>query len=142
MNRCPRDRQILASNDANGYRYYSCEHCSGFWIPGAALNRVLAEKGITELGAMPHGEVGEIQCPDCLAECASFSIDGCRLDRCPRCCGIWLDSGEVRRVRRLFPEGSEVVIADESRVPTENQPALVAWSLLDVVGNLFLLILR
>src|SRR5688572_32070188 len=115
MNLCPRDRQILASNDVSGYRYYSCEQCQGFWIPGASLHRVLSAKGITELRVVPRGDKSEIRCPDCLTDCDSLLIEGCRLDPCPRCHGVWLDPGEAGRIRRLFPEGSAVVIADEDR---------------------------
>ncbi len=142
MNVCPRDRQILASNDVGGYRYYSCELCNGFWIPGASLQRALSAQGITELRAVPRGDKGEIRCPDCLTECDSLLVEGCRLDLCPRFHGVWLDSGEVRRVRRLFPEGSAVVIADEDRSSKESQQAIAAWTLADAVGNLLLLIWR
>jgi len=141
MKSCPRDRRILASNDVSGYRYFSCEHCNGFWIPGASLHRVLSEKGITELKAVPRGDVSEVRCPDCLTDCESLLIEECRLDTCPRCHGVWLDSGEVRRISRMFPERSAVVIADAERPSKETQQAFVAWSLIDSVGNLLLLIL-
>jgi Zn-finger nucleic acid-binding protein len=142
MNHCPRDRQILASNDVSGYRYYSCEQCHGFWIPGAALERVLSAKGITELRALPRGGPSEIRCPDCRTNCDSLLIERCRVDPCPRCHGVWLDSGEVRHLKRLFPEGSAVVIADAERPSMETQQALVAWSITDEVGNLLMLVLR
>lgn len=132
---------MLASNDVGGYRYYSCGQCNGFWIPGASLHRVLSAKGIKEVRLVTRGEESEIRCPDCLTDCDSTLIEGCRLDPCPRCHGVWLDSGEVRRVRRLFSEGSAVVIADEERPSKEAQQALVSWSLADAVGNLLLVIL-
>lgn len=141
MNLCPRDRQTLASNDVGGYRYYSCEQCHGFWIPGGSLHRVLSAKGIAELGIVHRGDQSELLCPDCLTACDSILIQGCRLDPCPKCHGVWLDSGEAQRVRRLFPEGSAVVLADEARPPKEFSSALVAGTLTDAVGNLLLLIL-
>lgn len=141
MNPCPQDRQFLASNDVSGYRYYKCEQCSGIWIPGASVQRVLSAKGITELRVAPRGDKCEMQCPDCLTDCDSILIEGCRLDLCLKCHGVWLDSGEVRRVRRLFSEGSAVVIADEDRPSKETQQSLAAWSLADAVGNLLLIIL-
>lgn len=142
MNLCPRDRQILASNDVSGYRYYSCEQCHGFWIPGASLHRVLSARGITDLRGVPRSGPSEMPCPDCHAHCDSLVIEGCRLDHCPSCHGVWLDSGEVRQVRRLFPDGSAVVMADESRPSKETQQALLAYSLVDGLGNLLLLILK
>jgi len=142
MNLCPRDRQILASNDVSGYRYYSCELCSGYWIPGATLHRVFTAQGIRELRVGTRAEKGEIRCPDCHTDCVSLVIEGCRLDRCPKCHGVWLDAGEVQRLKRLFPEASPVVLADESRPSKESQQDLVAWSLADAVVNLLLLVLR
>lgn len=77
-------------------------------------------------------------CPDCHAECEALVIEGCRLDSCVLCHGVWLDSGEARRVQRLFPEGSAVVDADANRVSKETQEALGALSVVDLVANLFL----
>lgn len=141
MNSCPRDQQILASNDVSGYRYYSCETCHGFWIPGATLHRVLTARGIPALRAAPRSGPSDTRCPDCLVDGESLLIDGCKLDQCPKCRGVWLDSGEARRVRQLFPEGSAVVLADERLPSKETQHALVGCSLVDAVGNVLLLIL-
>ena len=141
MNSCPRDRQILATNDVSGYRYFSCQQCNGFWILGTALRRVLSEKGITELQTIPRGDRSEISCPDCRTDCESLLMEGCQLDTCPTCLGVWLDSGEVRRLSQIFPEQSAVVIADAERPSKESQQALVTWSVADAVGNLLLLIL-
>ncbi len=136
---CPRDQQILASNDVSGYRYYSCEQCHGFWIPGAALHRVLSESSIVELRAVPRASPSEVPCPDCRAAADALMVEECRLDLCPRCHGVWLDPGEAHRLRRLFPEGSAVVMADATS--QEIPPPLVACSAVDAVANLLLLIL-
>lgn len=133
MNLCPRDRQILATNEVGGYRYYSCEHCKGFWIPGTSLHRALSTKGVTELGSVPSCGKGEIRCPNCLTDCDSILIEVCRLDLCPNCRGVWLDSGEVRQLRRLFSEGSPVVIADEGGGSKEIRPVGALWDLAEGV---------
>lgn len=141
MNSCPRDHQTLASNDVSGYRYFSCERCNGFWIPGKSLHRVLSEKGITELQIVPRGERSELRCPDCMTDCESLLMEGCRLDTCPKCHGVWLDSGEALRARRIFPEQSAVVIADAERLSDASKQGLATCSLGDAVGNLLLLII-
>lgn len=64
------------------------------------------------------------------------------MDWCPRCHGVWLDAGEAQRVKRLFPEGSAVVDADQSREPNGRQSALGAVSAVDLVGNLLALLGR
>jgi len=139
MNTCPRDQQILASNDVNGYRYYACEHCGGSWIPGAALDRVLSDQGIVKLKSVRPTSVGDLFCPDCHDLCEPVVIQECRLDLCPRCHGVWLDAGEAEKVRLLFPDDSAVVDADKDRSKSRNnQTPLVAASAADLVGNLLL----
>lgn len=140
MNTCPRDRQILASNDVNGYRYYSCEQCGGSWVPGAALDRVLSARGIGEIISIRPTSVSEMLCADCHNYCNVVIIEGCRLDLCPRCHGVWLDAGEAQKVEHLFPECSAVVDADRSRGSQTKQSAFVATSAADLVGNLLLIL--
>ena len=111
---CPRDHGILASNDTGSCRYHSCERCCGYWISGRVLARVLLPQSIEELRSTPSVP-SELKCPDCRAECRAVTVEGCVLDRCPRCEGVWLDGGEVPRVKRLFPKESPVLMAEEDR---------------------------
>jgi Zn-finger nucleic acid-binding protein len=140
MSHCPHDRELLASNDVSGYRYYSCERCNGDWIPGAMLERALSARGVQELRAIPSSGRSKLNCPDCQTILATLIVDGCTLDSCERCRGIWLDAGEALRVRRLFPEDSAVVDADAELA---GRPANKGWAavpLVDCVANLILLI--
>lgn len=148
MNLCPRDHTSFTSNDANGYRYYSCSHCKGFWLPGASIQRAMSTQGVSELQVAPRGPRSRIRCPECRSEFELLTIGGCHLDICPRCHGVWLDSGEARRIRRLFPEGSAVIIADKTRPSKQSAHALNApaptdvefFSVLEAVGELVWLI--
>ena len=142
MNRCPRDGERLASNDVSGYRYYSCERCGGYWIPGASLNRALSIRGIEELRALSSARASELRCPDCRGACEAIDIKGCTLDCCGQCHGVWLDTGEVRRVSRLFPEGSAVVDADANRAASYTDATSGAICMVDAIANVFLLVLR
>ncbi|HMP84325.1 MAG TPA: zf-TFIIB domain-containing protein [Verrucomicrobiota bacterium] len=141
MSLCPRDGQTLASNDVSGYRYYSCERCRGYWIPGGALHRVLSARGVSELRSVPRAGKGDIDCPDCHRPSVAVVIAGCRLDFCANCHGVWLDSGEVNRVRSLFPEGSAVVDADASRVSKGTGDNLGTLPVVEFVGDLFLFLI-
>ena len=115
MNLCPRSCGILASNDVAGYRYHSCESCNGIWISGAAMHRVLSEDGLNALRTISRDSEGELKCCDCETNCDVLWVEGCKIDLCGRCGGLWLDAGEAERLRHLFPRNSAVVIADESR---------------------------
>jgi uncharacterized protein len=111
---CPRDHGILAFNDTRSFRYHSCEQCSGYWIPGRVLSAVLLPESIEELRSAPSSS-GKLNCPTCRAECQAVTIDGCFLDQCLRCHGVWLDGGVVQRLKRLFRPESPVVMADDDR---------------------------
>jgi Zn-finger nucleic acid-binding protein len=139
MSTCPRDQLLLASNDVDGYRYYSCERCNGFWIPGTVLDRALSERGIQDLRAIRGAGPGDVTCPDCRAACEAIGIEGCDLDRCARCHGVWLDAGEVGKLKRLFPERSAVVAAEEGRL-TDAELAPIA--IVDSVVQLLALLIR
>lgn len=141
MSTCPIDGEILASNDTRHYRYYSCERCGGSWIPGSLLHRVLSARGVKDLSGIPSIGKSIIQCPDCHSECVIVSVRGCRLDSCSKCHGVWLDAGEVLHVRSLFPEGSPIIDAEQSRIAgKEFTKASATTSLVELVGNLLLLI--
>jgi Zn-finger nucleic acid-binding protein len=139
MNRCPFDCEILASNDVNGYRYFSCERCGGYWIPGGAIDQALSARGVLELRAVPAAGRSKLSCPDCHTLLEIIFVQGCVLDSCGRCHGIWLDPGEAQRVRGLFPEGSAVVDADESRATPETIRRAGAVSLVESVADLMML---
>ncbi|HEX5222296.1 MAG TPA: zf-TFIIB domain-containing protein [Verrucomicrobiae bacterium] len=141
MSTCPIDREILASNDTLHYRYYSCERCGGIWIPGGLLHRVLSARGVEDLGHIPSMEKSAIHCPDCRTQCDLVTVKDCRLDTCSKCHGVWLDAGEVLRVRSLFPEDSPIVDAEKGRIAGKQLAETGAsMSVVEMVGNLLLLI--
>ena len=141
MPSCPLDEQVLASNDTQQYRYYSCERCGGCWIPGSLLHRVLSARGVKDLSAIPAMGKSVIYCPDCHSECLIVSAQGCRLDSCSKCRGVWLDAGEVLHVRSLFREDSPIIDAEKDRVAGRKLGKVSATtSVVDMVGNLLLLI--
>lgn len=142
MRHCPHNHGILASNDEGSIRYFSCEQCHGFWIPGSAVNRVLTEPGRRALQAALPATGDGLPCPDCGTRCMPVETDRCRVDTCSGCLGVWLDSGEAIQLRRLFPEQSPVVMADGQRQPAWAQEASAAASLVEAVGQILLLIVH
>jgi Zn-finger nucleic acid-binding protein len=136
---CPRDGEILSSNEVHGYRYWRCERCHGFWIPGAELHRVMSEKGIAEVWMARRGERSPLQCPECRDECEEVLVDGCRLDVCCGCRGLWLDAGEVQDLRKHFIEGSAVVVADKDVRASGMTEA--SFGIAEVIGEVVVMIL-
>jgi Zn-finger nucleic acid-binding protein len=115
MKHCPRDREILASNELQEYRYYSCQRCSGYWIPGRAISAALSTGALSKLHALPPADAPPADCPDCRTACTPVSIDGATLDICRLCCGVWFDGGEVERLKLLFPADSAILGEEVAR---------------------------
>ncbi len=133
MKHCPKDLDILTSNELHNYRYFSCGRCGGYWIPGSAITAALSARGQSTLGAMPiaEGAASGCSCPDCRSDCVSIFIAPCTLDVCQRCHGVWFDAGEVERMKELFPPGSAIVDAASSEIP--RPPGSASFILLDIV---------
>jgi Zn-finger nucleic acid-binding protein len=137
---CPRDKELLASNDVSGYRYYSCEHCHGFWLPGSSLNRILSSEGFRSLENLPLANDPAVSCPGCRRTCRAVTIQGCTLDLCEQCRGLWLDAGEVERLKSLFPADSAVV--DAAVIKPGNSDVWTAAQAVDFVVQLLFLAAR
>jgi len=50
--------------------------------------------------------VSQFRCPKCGASLVEMHYKGIEIDKCSRCEGIWLDSGELER---MLPEGQGVL---------------------------------
>ena len=105
----------MASNDVDGYRYYSCEKCVGRWIPGEAIDRAMTKRGFHNLPAFTSPVSTVILCPCCKAACRIIKIEKCEVDVCEKCHGIWIDRDEVLRLESLFPQDSSIIDAEQSR---------------------------
>ena len=46
-------------------------------------------------------------CPACKEPMVVFELDGVEIDRCLRCSGTWLDSGEIDQLSRLHGPSAE-----------------------------------
>lgn len=134
MIHCPRDSKILASNDLTDYRYYSCQHCSGFWIPGKAIQKGLSDDGIARLSRMMPVAEGAIACPDCQTACTPMAAGECTLDVCRQRHGTWFDAGEVERLNLFFPKNSAIVEEDkQARQRTSSPERDLCVILLEIV---------
>lgn len=132
---CPRDSGMLASNDVNGARYYSCETCQGFWIRGVDIRAAMVRQGITEPDLRGHPLLPAIQCPVCRQACRVLRHQDCEIDVCESCRGVWLDKDELLKVRTLFPANAPYVLAAQNPAPKPDQEAAVFFTF-DALANL------
>ncbi len=92
--------------------------CGGVWFDAFELEKMDephegVEAGLLELeprpGAVPDPEKPR-DCPRCEIPLMrhSFSVrHRVQVDECGKCGGIWLDAGELARIRSLFPTEAE-----------------------------------
>jgi membrane associated rhomboid family serine protease len=60
-------------------------------------------------------------CPRCLSDLSPLEVEGVQLDLCPACRGVWLDPGELARMRGAradLPAGGELVTSGERALAT------------------------
>lgn len=141
MKLCPCDARILASNDVDGYRYYSCGTCQGIWIPGSALRKTMRPEAVRDLlERLAEGTVPARQCPNEDSHLVALRVRDCEIDICPRCHSVWLDRNEALAIAHCFKESSAIVDADRG-----SQGAKPAWAgamIVEAVFNALMLIFR
>lgn len=108
---CPRDSAILASNDVDEYRYYSCAKCRGVWIPGACMDRAMEIQGVDSLPSLAAASTASIRCPGCGAASAIVKVKESEIDVCRNCHGIWIDGDEILRIEAIFPKKSAILLS-------------------------------
>ena len=80
-----------------------CARCGGAWLLAGDLERAIrlfaAEQGIVlKTLALLEGptHVTNLPCPQCATALQTLTMRGVEVERCPSCCGVFLDSGEGR----------------------------------------------
>jgi Zn-finger nucleic acid-binding protein len=123
--------------------------CKGTWLPGRALRRVLRPEALQSLlGKGNSGVVSALDCADCGRKLDVVFVNGCEIDLCPACHGLWLDFREVERISSRFQPGSAVVADERERAKTHRSAGAAAgdvgtcvWGVADILGWLALLVL-
>lgn len=96
---CPRDRSPLHEQRVGRVNVDVCPQCSGTFLDGIELRRVVGDAEIAlaladRRGAAPEPGI----CPACDEPLYLDDVDGIELDHCAHCLGVWLDAGEVERL--------------------------------------------
>ena len=116
---CPRDRAVLSNE-----KYESdvlvdrCPSCDGIWLQRGELEAIqesLERDYSTELRGIDVVALAyerarqavrpDIACPSCGSSLQPEEYAYCSqilVDRCGKCGGIWLDSGELKALERFF----------------------------------------
>ena len=118
---CPRDRTALSTEKYEGEVLVDrCPSCDGVWLQRGELEAIQESlerdyskelRGIDVVGlAYERARLArrtDISCPNCgnplnaeeYAYCSQIMVE-----RCGKCGGIWLDSGELKALERFFEQ--------------------------------------
>lgn len=99
---CPKDRVELEQIQMLGVDIDVCPMCSGCWLDHKELAQFTRSRGRGALQVnVQDARETEYRCPRCgeiLQEGHHEFLADLFIDQCPKCRGIWLDRGELRRL--------------------------------------------
>jgi len=105
--RC-RDRELRV-DDLEGWEVHMCTECGGLWIGGDVFREAIRKPPpatvMSVKGPAPQPAVWEesaLSCPACgkaMKKGVYSYSSGVIIDRCEPCGGIWLDRGELAKIR-------------------------------------------
>lgn len=113
---CPSCSANLQKRDlsAQGFLMVDyCPSCHGCWLDIAALEGTASGvwTDLDHLGVTVAETFSDFNCPHCAARLVSVNPEDhpeLRIDRCPTCHGIWLDNGELQKLRNVLVDEGEL----------------------------------
>lgn len=129
--RCPACRNTLDPRDSGDIRVDVCRACGGIWFDRFELKKMdephepIADDilNVGEAGPAKADRSERHRCPRChdlIMMRHYFSVrEEVEIDECPGCGGVWLDRGELSKVRGLFDSEAEKDRAAEKRFAEE-----------------------
>jgi Zn-finger nucleic acid-binding protein len=116
--RCPRTGTLLTPVKVGGIEVDVSEECGGVFFDAQELQRfddcedVRGDLLIEHLKQFPPpllDDSAAVMCPRCdtgqVMQRIRYAQQQLMIDECQGCGGIWLDAGELERLRQAFPRG-------------------------------------
>ncbi|MBK1859835.1 zf-TFIIB domain-containing protein [Cerasicoccus arenae] len=131
---CPIDGHVLATRAGGGVDYHSCEKCSGIWVPGYTLERVFQDPHF-DFTSKPPVNAPVRQCAGCQIPLQAIEYYGVVIDHCRHCKGVWLDKGEMRKLRSVINQ--KVTPREARQSPSAWEQAIGSLDILEVFAAIF-----
>ena len=123
---CPHDPVPLRHDRTDAIDAWRCERCDGLWLPAPVVARVVGDA--PRWPARQATATTRLDCPDDGARLQAIHADGIELDLCPFCHGVWLDAGELARLKTRIvdapdeADGIELLEHDDWRADRQAAP--------------------
>lgn len=130
---CPRCAVAMKLEDRLEVEVDKCPKCKGIYFDADELDKLSGGKALE--GSIFTARVlgKELKCPSCGADMHYVTVQGVTIDQCSKCEGIWLDDGEMKKLRLSAPEKQ----FDEKNAPYEVQKEEKGNKFLKSIKNLF-----
>jgi Zn-finger nucleic acid-binding protein len=86
-----------------------CPTCGGIWLDPGELNRLLRDRKLSQYLTKHIGTQSKSQlvCPSCGWLMDIETAEDVDVDVCLNCGGVWLDVGELEKLKAISTEGFE-----------------------------------
>jgi len=106
---CPVDSTLMSGGSIDGVTVEHCAQCNGYWLDRGELATLADREPEVEAEGVPTGESIR-RCPNDSVKMTEIKMSGksaLKIDVCPRCGGIWLDSYELSQALTALGRDSE-----------------------------------
>lgn len=128
--KCPIDNIELQEKQGEGFAYHQCSDCEGLWMRHRALRTLVQKYKPNADVVMPRpadayvlgkasskSDTNNItQCPLDGSDYYEHAFGSVIMDICPKCDGIWLDKGEMAKVKDELQNSSVETLFIESQL--------------------------
>ena len=117
--KCPTDNSDLQEKQGEGFTYHECSECEGLWMRFRALRTLVEKHNPNAFVDLPHPErlipivhskkydTNNItKCPLDGDDYFEHRYGTVMIDICPTCDGIWLDQGELAKIKEELKDGT------------------------------------
>jgi len=101
-----------------------CPNCKGIWLDKGELGKILKDKKLTNYLTKHIGMKSRspMICPKCAMTMDIETADNIEVDVCLTCGGVWLDQGELDKLKYKSEEGFEGdPLAKEAEIEEERR---------------------
>lgn len=117
---CPKCETEMVEQEKHSYSYNECPDCLGLWMRHRSLRTVIKQLDPEAVQALPKPfELGVpspenstsfdtndiTECPVDGHKYVERDFGGVNIDMCLECDGIWLDAGELTKIREALKDG-------------------------------------
>ncbi len=127
---CPIDRVELQQREISGRNVFSCAQCHGHYVPAELFPEARAASAVQlHLQQKQAFSVLRRDGLTLISPCHAKTMQtlffrGIEIDVCPECLGLWLDDGELQKIKEQVSVAKKENLSD---LPVE-KPTVVAGS--------------